>query len=980
MRNDLWTKGLVIGIILLFIGASIVSAFNVITTKTPQPLNRGRLYVGGSGPGNYTTIQSAINAANPGDTVFVFNGTYYENVIIYTDGINLIGEDKNSVILDGRGSNVIFIEEFVSNLNIESLKIQNGSNGLHSSRGCANLIISNCIISNNQGNAIDAFDYFFGDIISNCVICNNTNGIYLGSQSNNNNIINCNIFNNNGTGIYIYWGPNTLIENCSICNNSADGFHNDIGSIDIINSTISNNNGNGIIHGDGTFILKNSFVINNSGDGVYIESYENTYIMNCSIQQNQNGVYGEGTSLIMVNTSISSNSECGIHIQSGSVTSTNCDIFDNFADGVLLFFCSVLPSLIINCSVHNNAGSGISINNDYFSEVNVTNCTIYDNAIGVLLGDSDENIWNNMIEDCYIFGNSNYGIKSVNSIGNLIYHNILNNTNNAYDSGDNFWDNGYPDGGNYWSDYTGHDSNYDGIGDTPYNISGGSNQDLYPLITFNNLPHADFISIINDKSVIFNASFSYDYNGAITSYVWCFGDGTNATGVIVNHNYSQYGTYTVTLTVTDNDENQDSLSMPIFVLDLILPEIIDNTQSIGYTGDIFTFNATITDNGDVDVAFVYFWYDNGDVYVAPLSNINDDYWEISIYIENTLDCLNYYFATSDISGNFNSTDLKIIIILDNDNPIFTDNSPIQGTTGDSYTFDITGSDNIGVASVTVTWSHGQHSGTNVPLNNDGDGTWSLTITLDHNLSSMKYTIKVTDTSNNVNTGPQKTVPVTDNDKPAIIDHTPTVAHAGDSFTFNVTVTDNILVSGVWLEYWFDDYAHINTTMTPVGGTQWKKTIAINLTSITLHYIISAVDTSSNWMNIGVKIVPIGPDYPPNTPERPTGPASGKINTEYTYNTSTTDLDNDQMYYKWDWGDGDISNWLGPFESGVIASAQHTWDTKGSYEIKVKAKDEHGLESDWSDPLGVTMPLDLIQGSQQFQQIVFLHLLKYNAMI
>jgi len=52
---------------------------------------------------------------------------------------------------------------------------------------------------------------------------------------------------------------------------------------------------------------------------------------------------------------------------------------------------------------------------------------------------------------------------------------------------------------------------------------------------------------------------------------------------------------------------------------------------------------------------------------------------------------------------------------------------------------------------------------------------------------------------------------------------------------------------------------------------------------------------------------------------------------------------------WDWGDGSYSAWLGPFDSGEVISASHAW-SKGSYNIKVKAKDVLGAESNWSDPL------------------------------
>ena len=94
---------------------------------------------------------------------------------------------------------------------------------------------------------------------------------------------------------------------------------------------------------------------------------------------------------------------------------------------------------------------------------------------------------------------------------------------------------------------------------------------------------------------------------------------------------------------------------------------------------------------------------------------------------------------------------------------------------------------------------------------------------------------------------------------------------------------------------------------------------------------------------------------PNTPDRPSGEINGKTGVEYTYTTSSIDLDGDQIYYMWDWGDGSTSSWMGSYNSGVEVTASHIWDETGDYQIKVKAKDTNGKESDWSDPLSVSMP-------------------------
>jgi hypothetical protein len=93
--------------------------------------------------------------------------------------------------------------------------------------------------------------------------------------------------------------------------------------------------------------------------------------------------------------------------------------------------------------------------------------------------------------------------------------------------------------------------------------------------------------------------------------------------------------------------------------------------------------------------------------------------------------------------------------------------------------------------------------------------------------------------------------------------------------------------------------------------------------------------------------------PPNTPSTPSGPTSGIVGTLYTYSTSATDPDNDQVKYTFDWGDGTPSE-TGFGASGWTGSARHSWNTAGTYAVKAKATDSKGAESGWSSPLTVTI--------------------------
>ena len=88
---------LTIGIILLSIGMTISSStgINLVKQSTVATFDGNTLYVGGDGPGNYSTIQEAIDNASDGDTVFVYSGWYdVDKWININKSIRLIGEDR----------------------------------------------------------------------------------------------------------------------------------------------------------------------------------------------------------------------------------------------------------------------------------------------------------------------------------------------------------------------------------------------------------------------------------------------------------------------------------------------------------------------------------------------------------------------------------------------------------------------------------------------------------------------------------------------------------------------------------------------------------------------------------------------------------------------------------------------------------------------------------------------------------------------
>ena len=137
-----------------------------------------------------------------------------------------------------------------------------------------------------------------------------------------------------------------------------------------------------------------------------------------------------------------------------------------------------------------------------------------------------------------------------------------------------------------------------------------------------------------------------------------------------------------------------------------------------------------------------------------------------------------------------------------------------------------------------------------------------------------------------------------------------------------------------------------------------------------NYIVVGATKSYGLGGYDIWLIKVSQENGTLPPLKPSinGPTTGTVNNEYPYTSNTTDPDGDQLFFWFDWGDGNTSGWLGPFNSGGECKTVHTWTLKGNYAIKVKAKDIYGQESSWSDPLPITMPYSFSKSRPLFFEL------------
>jgi parallel beta-helix repeat protein len=444
---------LVVGIILLFMGTSIIPVMAQDIEKPSQLSLRGDwLYVGGSGSENYTRIQDAIDNASDGDTVFVYDDSspYSENIKVWKS-INLIGENDYTTIIDGGGSeNVINIS--ADWVNISTFMIKNSSwdrSGIY-------------IDSNNN------------TIKDNTIMENGLCGIRLNLYSRNNNIYN-NYFSSNRNCITLYNSSNNKITGNSFNKNFGNCIYlKDSSNININSNKISDQYGykgivldgstkNNIIGNsisshydddDGIYLLNsnNNTIIGNtisSRDEESISLYNSNYntIMNNNINlKNKDGIYlsTSKNNVIIGNTITSTYIQNAIHLYSSNNNNISGNSFlnsgllieDSYQNNVLNNSCNGKPVVYLegefDTVINIDAGQVILVNCD---NITVKNQELSNTSVGIqLLNTHNNHIYDNKFFKCrigiFISDLSSSNLVTSNDFRNNIYSIQLSTSSN----------------------------------------------------------------------------------------------------------------------------------------------------------------------------------------------------------------------------------------------------------------------------------------------------------------------------------------------------------------------------------------------------------------------------------------------------------------------------------------------------------------------------------------------------------------------
>ncbi len=326
-------------------------------------------------PGDYSTIQEAIDNASEGDTIIVNSSTYKETITIDI-GITLQGEDRETTLIDGmKGGDTVTIWE--NGVTIKGFTICNSSDDALDIYGVNNTKIVDCTIK-DCGDEGAYVSNTYQTLIYNCTFRNmGDNGIRI-STSQSFNISLCEFYNNS-QGIYGVTGSG-LIQYCELHDSRLDGIElRQVHKTQIEHSIFQNSEDYGMYISRGDFnTINNCTFNNNSAEGLYLLNSDWNQIVDCrSYNNSYDGISVRDCDRLRVSDcEIYSNNDDALSFDSSDYfTVTNCNLYDNNDVG---FYASASDFGIIQNSVFTSNMYGINIFES--DTASIHNCTAYNNT------------------------------------------------------------------------------------------------------------------------------------------------------------------------------------------------------------------------------------------------------------------------------------------------------------------------------------------------------------------------------------------------------------------------------------------------------------------------------------------------------------------------------------------------------------------------------------------------------------------------
>ncbi|WP_460008193.1 right-handed parallel beta-helix repeat-containing protein, partial [Methanogenium cariaci] len=427
--------------------------------------------VDAGGAGDFTLIQEAIIAANPGDTVMVREGTYTENVRV-DKRLSLLSEKGATVAAADSGRSAI--EVTVGNVTIDGFTVTGAT-----STGSAGLLVNSvqhCIVSNitstrnYNGLVLEAA----GDsVLRDCAAdTNSLNGILV-NNTRDSLVDGCLASGNSLNGIKLYGAEDTTLEHCILSENPHYGILVEESSGSEIRAsemTANSKHGIYILSSCGTWLLKNDISGNVDG-GIRTQESSDLVIEENTITNNS-GAFKAIYMVGGVNSTISNNTvtgDCQFYTLRNSVISGNC--MSGGYRGIFLYDSS--NGNLVSDNRVTQGGIGITIQSSSTGNTIVNNTCTDCTSCGLQTKyQSDRN-------QIYL---NNFGESSVNQAG-WTSSKSSNNTANTPGPVDYIYNGTLHYGylGNYYCDYTGTDADGDGVGEMVYNASA-TDHDYYPLV------------------------------------------------------------------------------------------------------------------------------------------------------------------------------------------------------------------------------------------------------------------------------------------------------------------------------------------------------------------------------------------------------------------------------------------------------------------------------------------------------------------